>query len=62
MFDTEEQKPKSPGYVLGSVLDDYSVDQLSDLVERLRAEIARVETERDAKQSSRTAADAFFKK
>ena len=42
-------------------LDLYGIDELSDRIERLKAEIARVEAKRTAKQSGRGAAEALFR-
>jgi uncharacterized small protein (DUF1192 family) len=42
-------------------LDIYGVEELSERVERLRAEIARAEAKRAAKQAGRGAADALFR-
>ena len=42
-------------------LSTYSVDELDDRLERLKAEITRTEENRKAKGASRAAADAFFK-
>jgi uncharacterized small protein (DUF1192 family) len=42
-------------------LDLYGIEELSERIERLRAEIARVEAKRAAKQAGRGAADALFR-
>lgn len=42
-------------------LDLYGVEELSERIERLRAEIARVEAKRAAKQAGRGAAEALFR-
>lgn len=42
-------------------LSTISVEELEDRIERLTAEIDRTQTEIKAKQSSRSAAEAFFK-
>jgi len=42
-------------------LSTISADELEERVARLEAEILRTKTEITAKQSSRAAADAFFK-
>ncbi len=42
-------------------LSTISADELTDRVDRLKAEIIRTEAEIRAKQASKTAADAFFK-
>lgn len=42
-------------------LDLYSVGDLDERVERLRAEIERAQAKKASKQSGRSAADALFK-
>lgn len=54
------KKPKS--YELGQDLSKLSVGELKALIDDLKAEIARVEAALDAKQSSRSAAEAAFKR
>jgi uncharacterized small protein (DUF1192 family) len=58
--DLEPKKKKS--YELGQDLSKLSVGELVELIESLKEEIARVEAARSAKQSSRSAADAAFKR
>ncbi len=54
---------KAPArHELGQPLDALSVDELSERIETLRAEIARLEAARRNKSASRAAADGFFKK
>jgi uncharacterized small protein (DUF1192 family) len=65
VMDTDElapppKKPKS--YELGQDLSKLSVGELKALVDDLKAEIARVEAALDAKQSSKSAAEAAFKR
>lgn len=54
--------PKKKSYELGQDLSKLSVDELRELVETLKAEIARVEATMQAKQSSLSAAEAAFKR
>jgi uncharacterized small protein (DUF1192 family) len=54
--------PKKKGYELGQDLSKLSVDELRELVETLKAEIARVEQALKAKQSSLSAAQSVFKR
>ena len=54
------KKPKS--YELGQELGKHSVSELQALIDALKAEIARVEQALGAKQSSKNAADAAFKR
>jgi uncharacterized small protein (DUF1192 family) len=42
-------------------LDIYGVEELTDRIDRLRAEIARAEAKRAAKQAGRGAAEALFR-
>jgi uncharacterized small protein (DUF1192 family) len=53
-------KPKHE-HVVGEKLDAISVDELKSRVAILAAEIVRLEAEIVKKQSSKVAADAFFK-
>jgi len=54
------KKPKH--YELGQDLSKHSVGELKALIEDLKAEIARVEQALDAKQSSKSVAEAAFKR
>jgi len=57
------QPPKKPkSYALGQDLSKLSVGELKELVSELKAEIARVEQALNAKQSSKSAAEAAFKR
>jgi uncharacterized small protein (DUF1192 family) len=57
------QPPKKPkSYELGQDLSKLSVGELKELVSELKAEIARVEQALNAKQSSKSAAEAAFKR
>jgi uncharacterized small protein (DUF1192 family) len=58
--DLEPKKKKA--YELGQDLSKLSVGELTELVEKLKAEIARVEAAGAAKQASLSAADAAFKR
>lgn len=42
-------------------LDNFSVDELGDYIEQLKAEIVRAEAEMARKKASRDAASSFFK-
>ena len=62
-MDLDDLVPKKKkAYQLGQDLSKLSVGELAELVETLNDEIARVEAARAAKQSSRSAADAAFKR
>ncbi|HEU4475636.1 MAG TPA: DUF1192 domain-containing protein [Methyloceanibacter sp.] len=54
--------PKKKSYDLGQDLSKLSVEELRELVEALKAEVARVEEATNAKQSSLSAAEAAFKR
>ena len=58
--DLEPKKAKR--YELGADLSKLSVGELRALIEELKAEIARVEQTLAAKQSSKSAAEAVFKR
>lgn len=61
-MDTDEHEPRKISYDFSrEILDGYSVDDLTDRIEQLRAEISRCESEVLARQSTRMAADGFFK-
>ena len=62
MFDEDEEKAKKRRDIeIGSDLSTLSVDELDERIELLKAEIGRIEEEKKQKQSSLSAADAFFK-
>lgn len=62
-MDLDDLVPKKPkGYELGQDLTKLSVGELRELVDALKAEIARVEGVAGAKQASKSAADAAFKR
>lgn len=52
---------KKAGHELGENLDAFSVDELSERIDLLRAEIDRLDAARASKEASRAAAGAFFK-
>ena len=54
------KKPKR--YELSQDLSKHSVGELKALIEDLKAEVARVEQALHAKQSSKSAAEAAFKR
>jgi uncharacterized small protein (DUF1192 family) len=56
----DRPKPKHI-HILGENLEAISVDELRLRVEALKEEIVRIESEISRKQTSRSAADAFFK-
>jgi uncharacterized small protein (DUF1192 family) len=61
LFDDEpEKKPQT--HEIGQDLSLLSVGELSTRIELLRAEIVRLETELEAKGSTRSAAEALFRR
>jgi uncharacterized small protein (DUF1192 family) len=65
LFDESDPfgKPrKAPtAHEIGQPLDTLSADELTERIEMLEAEIARLASVRTAKEASKRAADAFFK-
>ena len=61
-IDDLEPKKKPKSYELGQDLSKFSVGELKALIDDLKVEIARVETMHAAKQSSKSAAEAAFKR
>ncbi|HKB22519.1 MAG TPA: DUF1192 domain-containing protein [Methyloceanibacter sp.] len=63
-MDTDDLEPKKKpkGYELGQDLTKLSVGELKALVDDLKAEIGRLEAALAAKQSSKSAAEAAFKR
>ena len=60
LFDDDRpQKPR--GHEIGSDLSLLSVGELSDRIELLRAEIARLEDEKKRKSAGRQAAENLFR-
>lgn len=49
------------GYTIGQDLSTISIEELTEQIEALRTEIARIEQEISAKKSSLADADTFFK-
>jgi len=62
-MDIEDLQPKkAKAHVVGADLSTLSVAELRALIETLQAEIARIEVALDEKQSSKSAAEAAFKR
>ncbi len=64
-MDTDDLAPppkKAKSYELGQDLSKLSVGELRALIENLKVEIARVEQALANKQSSKSAAEAAFKR
>ena len=60
MFDDDEVK-KPKGHEIGMVLDAMSVEELTDRIGLLEAEIARLRAAIERKRKSKSAADSIFK-
>ena len=60
MFDDGEVK-KPKGHEVGMNIDTMSVEELKDRIALLEGEIARLKEAIDARQKTRSAADALFK-
>lgn len=59
MFD-DDLDPRKPKKVL-KPLDNYSIEELKEYIENLKAEILRAEQEIVKKEKHKNAADKFFK-
>ena len=61
-MDLEENEPrKQSKFEIGMDLSNYSVDELSKLIEILNEEIVRISATLDEKKSSLDAANSIFK-
>lgn len=58
----DDDLPKRPAYHVGQDISAFSVDELSATIARLREEIGRIEQERAAKDTTKSAAEALFKR
>ncbi|WP_192257596.1 DUF1192 domain-containing protein [Mesorhizobium silamurunense] len=61
IFDDEPKKKPRP-HEIGQDLSLLSVDELSERIALLREEIARLEAERAAKGTTKSAAEALFRR
>lgn len=61
VFDDDAARPQRV-HEIGQDLSLLSVDELRERIGQLQQEIARLEDELDAKGSSRTAAEALFRR
>ena len=61
-FDDEDRPKKKISHEIGQDLTLMSVGELNERIALLQEEIARLEADSARKQSSRSAADMFFKK
>lgn len=60
MFDPDDLPKKAPPYQIGQKLDDMSVSDLTETVEILQNEIARLKEAKDSKSKHLDAAAALF--
>ncbi|AHK42358.1 DUF1192 family protein [Ensifer sp. T173] len=60
LFD-EDQPKKKLAHEIGSDLSLLSVDELTQRIALLKEEIARLESERERKSASRSAAEGLFR-
>ncbi len=61
MHDEDDRPKKKISHEIGQELSALSVFELRERIEILKAEIARLEAAAAAKDSAKSAADAFFK-
>jgi uncharacterized small protein (DUF1192 family) len=61
LFDDEPVTGKRRVHEIGTDLTHISADELDERIGELRAEIERLEAERERKTASRAAADSFFR-
>ncbi len=61
-IDDDDRPKKKIVHEIGQELTLLSVQELTDRIALLNAEIARLDQDRIKKQASRSAADQFFKK
>ena len=61
-FDDDDRPKKKLQHEIGQDLSLLSVDELSERIGLPQAEIARLESAKASKNSSRQSADQFFKK
>ncbi len=62
MRDDDDRPRKAVSHEIGQPLDTLSLSDLDERIAVLRAEIARIEAARAAKQAAQGAADAFFRR
>lgn len=62
MWDDDDKPRKAPTHQIGQSLDTLSLSDLDERIALLRAEIARIEAARTAKEAAQSSADSFFKR
>ena len=59
----DDDRPRKPAtHEIGQTLDTLSLSDLDERIALLRAEIARIEAARAAKEAAQSSADSFFKR
>ncbi len=61
MEDENEIRKKHAAYTIGQVLDELSVEEISEITSLLHEEIARLDTAKQSKSAHLSAAEALFK-
>lgn len=61
VFGCSQKNAATASHEIGAPLDRLSIDEIGQRIHLLQAEIDRLETARSAKESTRRAADSFFK-
>lgn len=61
-IDDDDRPKKKTQHDIGQDLSLLSLEELSERIELLKSEIARLESAMQSKQTSRNTADQFFKK
>ncbi|MGY9005352.1 MAG: DUF1192 domain-containing protein [Alphaproteobacteria bacterium] len=61
-MDEDLAPPKKPAGLVPRVFDTLSIEELTDYIVQLKAEIARTETAIGQKQNDRTSAETVFRK
>lgn len=61
LFD-EEPRKRAPVHEIGQDLSLLSVAELAERIEQLKAEIARLEADMQAKDKTKSAAEALFRR
>ncbi|MEM7069694.1 MAG: DUF1192 domain-containing protein [Pseudomonadota bacterium] len=61
VMEEEETRKKKAAFTIGQDLSQLSVDELGEMIEFLKEEIARIEETRKSKSDHLSAAEALFK-
>ena len=60
MFDNETEPARTPGFMIGQVLDSMSVEEIDQAIARLTGEIERLKQARTEKSGHLAAAESLF--